>query len=227
VSEQSSPQGRPAETPPVKEATFRMPRIAVVAAFLAMVGATPFAWSAWWLTPIYLVPIWFIVWVLRTQTTVNTETLTLRTTFRTRVLSWDELTKLNVDHKRKVGAELTSEEKVVLPGVQPRHLPVLAAFSSGRIPAFGLGNQEAHHPPKSVDDSGASEAETASSEPGPGPSQPETDSSESGSGASEAEAASSEPGSRPSDSGPRPSDSGSRPSDSGPRPDEPGSAEQG
>src|SRR5690606_35640472 len=102
------------------------------------------------------------------------------------VLSWDELTKLNVDHKRKVGAELTNKEKVVLPGVQPRHLPVLAAFSSGRIPAFGLGNQEAHHPPKSVDDSGASEPETASSDSGPGTAQAETASSEPGSGTSEA-----------------------------------------
>lgn len=136
VSEKSEPQPSTPERPPVKEATFRMPRVAVVAAFLAMVSATPFAWSSWWLATVYLLPIGFAVWVLRTQTTVDATGLTARTVFGSRFIGWGELTGLSVVSDAKVFAVLADKEQVRLPGVRARHLPIIAVLSGGRIPAF-------------------------------------------------------------------------------------------
>src|SRR5690606_23140574 len=118
VSEKSEPQPSTPERPPVKEATFRMPRVAVVAAFLAMVSATPFAWSSWWLATVYLLPIGFAVWVLRTQTTVDATGLTARTVFGSRFIGWGELTGLSVVSDAKVFAVLADKEQVRLPGVR-------------------------------------------------------------------------------------------------------------
>jgi hypothetical protein len=119
--------------PPAKQATFRMPRTAIVAAVIAMISGTPFAWSSPYLATVYLVPIGFIVWMLRNQTTVDEDGLAARSTFGTKVIRWDELKGLALTGRAKVRAVLADEPKVALPGVRTRHLPVLAAFSGGRI----------------------------------------------------------------------------------------------
>lgn len=118
--------------PGVKQATFRMPRVAVVAAVIAMISGTPFAWSSWWLATVYLLPLGFIFWVLRNQTVVDTKGLTARSTFRTTVVGWDELKGLGIK-RAKVRAVRKDDSVVPLPGVRTRHLPMLAAFSGGRI----------------------------------------------------------------------------------------------
>lgn len=112
-----------------------MPRTAVVAAVLAMISGTPFAWSSWWLATVYLLPLGFIVWVLRTQTTVDADGITARTVFGKRTVPWTELTRLSITSRAKVRA-VAGDAVVALPGVRVRHLPVLAAFSGGRIDEF-------------------------------------------------------------------------------------------
>lgn len=110
-----------------------MPRVAVLAAFLAMITGTPFAWSSPYLATVYLLPLGFIVWVWRNQTEVDVDTVTARTTFGKRVMRWDELHGLALTRRARVQAVLADDTRVPLPGVRTRHLPVLAAFSGGRI----------------------------------------------------------------------------------------------
>lgn len=133
VTSEKTEQKPAASRPPVKQAVFRMPRTAIVAAVLAMISGTPFAWSSWWLATVYLLPIGFIVWVARNQTTVDADGLTARTTFGKRVIRWDELAGLAISGA-KVRAALPGDVQVTLPGVRTRHLPVIAAFSGGRVP---------------------------------------------------------------------------------------------
>lgn len=110
-----------------------MPRTAVVAAFFAMISGTPFAWSSWWLTPVYLLPLGFSYWVLRNQTTVDDAGLTARSTFGKKALGWSELKGLAITGRARIRAVRTDDTEVALPGVRTRHLPMLAAFSGGRI----------------------------------------------------------------------------------------------
>lgn len=121
-----------ASAPQVKQAILRIPRIAVVAAIITMISGTPFAWSSWWLATAYLLPLGFIYWVLRNQTVVDADGLTARSTFGKTVIGWDELRGLGIQNAR-VRAVRTDGRRVPLPGVRARHLPVLAAFSGGRI----------------------------------------------------------------------------------------------
>lgn len=156
MTSETEPQRR-AGRPPAKQATFRMPRTAIVAAVLAMVSGTPLAWSSWWLTPVYLLPIGFIVWVLRTQTSVDADGITARTLVGKRVVRWEDLTRLSITSRAKVRA-VTGEDEVPLPGVRVRHLPVLAAFSGGRIGEF------APPPPAKPKQAAAEKADDADSE---------------------------------------------------------------
>lgn len=133
VTSEKTEQKPAASRPPGQRAILRMPRTAIVAAVLAMVGGTPFAGASWWLATLYLLPIGFIVWVARNQTTVDADGLTARTTFGKRVIRWDDLAGLAISGG-KVSAALPGDVRVTLPGVRTRHLPVIAAFSGGRVP---------------------------------------------------------------------------------------------
>lgn len=110
-----------------------MPGVTIFAAFFVLLCATPLAWSALWLTPIYLLPISYIVWVVRTRTVADADGLTARTVFSSRRLAWSELKGLTITSRNEVRAVLTDDSEVRLPTVRTRHLPVLAYVSGGHV----------------------------------------------------------------------------------------------
>ncbi|GAA5109153.1 PH domain-containing protein [Haloechinothrix salitolerans] len=110
-----------------------MPGVTIFAAFFVMICATPVAWSAFWLTPVYLLPISYIVWVVRTRTVADADGLTTRTFFSSRRLAWSELKGLSITSRAQVRAVLTDDSEVRLPTVRTRHLPVLAYVSGGYV----------------------------------------------------------------------------------------------
>lgn len=112
---------------------FRVPPVAVLAALLLAVGATPFAFGAPGLWVVYLVPVAAIVWTLRTRTTATAEGLTVRHVFTSRALPWSDLNGLRLTPKAAVHAVRTDGTEVRLPNVRTRHLPALALISGGRL----------------------------------------------------------------------------------------------
>ncbi|MPY99852.1 MAG: PH domain-containing protein [Actinophytocola sp.] len=110
-----------------------MPGATIFAAFFVLLCATPLAWSEIWLTPIYLLPISYIVWVVRTRTVADADGLTTRTVFSSRRLAWSELKGLTITSRNEVRAVLTDDSEVRLPTVRTRHLPVLAYVSGGHV----------------------------------------------------------------------------------------------
>jgi hypothetical protein len=112
---------------------FRVPAIAVLAALLLAMCATPFAVGAPGLFAIYLVPIAIIVWVLRTRTTADADGLDVRHVFGHRSLPWSSLKGLRLTKRSGVRAVLRDDTEVTLPSVRIRHLSVLALMSGGRL----------------------------------------------------------------------------------------------
>lgn len=110
-----------------------MPGVTIFVAAFVMICATPLAWSAFWLTPVYLLPIGYIVWVVRTRTVADADGLTTRTLFSSRRLTWSELKGLTITSRAEVRAVLTDDSEVRLPTVRTRHLPVLAYVSGGHV----------------------------------------------------------------------------------------------
>jgi hypothetical protein len=112
---------------------FRVPSVAILAAALLAVAATPFAFAQPGLQVIYLVPLGLAVWVVRTRTTVDTDGIVVRTLFQHKTLRWDAVASLRVDKRSRLHAVLTDKSEVPLPAVRTRHLAVLAHVSGGRL----------------------------------------------------------------------------------------------
>src|SRR2546423_12032888 len=109
-----------------------MSPLGVLAAVALAVCATPVAFGAPWLFLIYLVPIGIVVWVLRTRTVVDPQTVTARSLLGRRRIPWDDIASLRLRDTGKVSAVLTGGAELALPAVRVRDLPVLAAASGGR-----------------------------------------------------------------------------------------------
>ncbi|ONI83301.1 hypothetical protein ALI22I_32710 [Saccharothrix sp. ALI-22-I] len=118
----------------VPKVVFRIPTPALLAAGLAAIGATPFAFAAPGLQAVYLLPAAFVVWVLRNRTTVDHERLVARSTFGRREVAWADVKAIKVTPRGWLSAVLTDDSLVRLPAVRAGHLPALAAVSGGRIP---------------------------------------------------------------------------------------------
>jgi hypothetical protein len=114
---------------------FRIPGVALVGvlfAFLsfsvvALAGPPP-------LLLVYLIPIMIGVWVVRTRTVVEAGAIRVRRLIGTRRIDWSELAGLQVRERKWVRAVLRDGDQVTLPCVKPRHLPILALLSGGRLP---------------------------------------------------------------------------------------------
>lgn len=113
---------------------FRIPGVALLAAGLITICATPFAFAAPGLQAIYLLPVGYAVWVLRNRTTVDSRQLVARSTFSQRVLPWSEVKAIKVADRSWLRAVLADDSLVTLPAVRIGHLPALALISGGRIP---------------------------------------------------------------------------------------------
>jgi len=112
---------------------FRTPSVAVLAALLLALCATPFAVGAPGFYLIYLVPLGLIVWVLRTRTTADGDGLAVRRVFTSRSLPWSSLKGFRLTKRAGVHAVLTDDTEIALPSVRTRHLTALALVSGGRL----------------------------------------------------------------------------------------------
>jgi Bacterial PH domain len=121
------------EQPIPRRLVFRVPGIAVLAALLLALGATPFAFGAPGLYVVYLLPAGLAVWVLRTRTVADADGLAVRRVFSGRRLPWSALKGLRLTRQARVRAVLTDGTEVALPAVRTRHLPALALISGGRL----------------------------------------------------------------------------------------------
>jgi hypothetical protein len=135
--------------PAVDKLVFRIPAIALLAAGVAAICATPFAFAAPGLQVIYLLPVAFVVWVVRNRTTVDAEKLVARSTFGKRVIPWDDVKAIKLADRSWVSAVLSDDSLVRLPAVRTMHMPSLSSVSGGRIPDPTPKPQAA--PPASAD----------------------------------------------------------------------------
>lgn len=123
-----------AASPNVPKVVFRIPTPALLAAGLATIAATPFAFAAPGLQAVYLLPVAFAVWVVRNRTTVDQERLVARSTFGRRVVAWSDVKAIKVTPKGWLSAVLVDGSLVRLPAVRAGHLSALTLVSGGRIP---------------------------------------------------------------------------------------------
>lgn len=126
MSEQAQPQQ-------IKRLVFRIPGIAVLAAVMLAVCATPFAFAAPALLVTYLIPIAVVVWVLVTRTSADADGLVVRQVWGTTTLPWTQLKGLRLSERSGVTAVRADDTEVHLPAVRARHIPALALVSGGRI----------------------------------------------------------------------------------------------
>jgi hypothetical protein len=109
---------------------FRQSFAALAAVIIAATGSVAIAGQAWRYTPVLVIPLAALWWVLRSVVDVDHETLRIRGPLRTRVLRWPDVTGFAVARGR-VRAQLTDAAggtAVRLPAVTPNTLPrVLAA----------------------------------------------------------------------------------------------------
>jgi hypothetical protein len=114
--------------------TFRVSQLALFVTFTLAICVTPLAISAFWLLPLYLIPIAAAYWVRRVGTTVDGDGLLVRGVIRARRVAWHEVTALRLRTRSRVSAVLVDGPELPLPAVHLRDLPLLAALSGGRIP---------------------------------------------------------------------------------------------
>ncbi|MEU1982304.1 PH domain-containing protein [Nocardia sp. NPDC019395] len=112
--------------------------ISALCVFFPIVG-----WPAglFWLA---LIPIWAVVWILRTQTTVSPRGLDLRTMLSSRHIGWDRVRGVSIPKRGYVRAHLDDDTEVPLPAVSYDRLRDLVDASGGRIPdPFALPDSDA------------------------------------------------------------------------------------
>ena len=115
-------------------ATFRRPLTALIGVFGLTVCVTPVAFGAPGLQVLYLVPLGVALWLVRTRTVVDRDTMVAHRVLGSRRITWSELHGLRIDDRSRVWAVLHDGEEVGLPAVRARDLPLLAALSGGRLP---------------------------------------------------------------------------------------------
>jgi PH (Pleckstrin Homology) domain-containing protein len=117
-----------------RKAIFRVPGIALLAVAFLMVCLIPTAFAdvpGLWV--LYVIPLWLIVFVVRTRTVATAKGLSVRTMVGRRELPWEALKGLAITERAKVRAVLADDSQVPLPSVRTRHLPVISLVSDGRI----------------------------------------------------------------------------------------------
>jgi hypothetical protein len=125
--------------------TFRLPLTALLGVFGLIVCMTPVAFGVPGLQVLYLVPLALAIWIVRTRTVVDPDTVVAYRVWHSRRIAWSDLAGLRIDDQSRVSAVLRTGDEVGLPAVRARHLPVLAAVSRGRLPdsLFEVGERPA------------------------------------------------------------------------------------
>ena len=111
----------------------RTPRQALIGLGTAAFVTIPLVFTSPWLALLWLVPAVGLATVLRSGVDADRSGLTVRTLRGTRPLGWGGIRGLRL-RGNKVWAVLSDDSAVRLPVVRPRHLPLLAAASGGRLP---------------------------------------------------------------------------------------------
>jgi hypothetical protein len=99
----------------------------VVAALIAFVGTVPFAGSRWELTPVILIPLAILLWVVRAGTDVGPGGLRVRALFGSTDIPWSRIDQLAPDRRGRVSALLTDGKMIRLTGVTTANLPAVIA----------------------------------------------------------------------------------------------------
>ena len=115
-------------------AIFRRPLTALLGVFGLTVCVTPVAFGAPGLQVLYVVPLGVAIWLVRTRTVVNRDTVVAHRVLGSRRIVWSDLHGLRIDARSRVWAVLRDGEEVGLPAVRARDLPLLATLSGGRLP---------------------------------------------------------------------------------------------
>ena len=99
----------------------------VVAALIAFVGTVPFAGSSWQLTPVILIPLAILLWVVRAGTDAGPGGLRVRALFGSTDIPWSRIDQLAPDRRGRVSALLTDGKVIRLTGVTTANLPAVIA----------------------------------------------------------------------------------------------------
>jgi len=143
----------------------------MMAVAVLVICVTPAAFALPGLQALYLLPIAVAVYVARVRTTASPAGIEIRALFGRRELPWSSLKGLALTRRGNVRAVTTSDERIALPSVRTRHLPVLALVSNGRLPdPTGLTDDLVTPAGTTSGDTapqGAAPADTAPKETGP------------------------------------------------------------
>lgn len=131
VPDPAAPEA-PREVPP--RLVFRHSALGILAAVLFLVCALPLMLSVPFFWLVVLVPIGFVVWLVRMRTTVDGDTVTARTVAGSRSVAWDDIASLRLGKRSGLTAVLGDETALPLPAVHLRDLPALSVASGGRVP---------------------------------------------------------------------------------------------
>ena len=96
---------------------------------LVMITVFP-TWGALFM----VLPILASVAIVRLRTVADRNTLTARTLFGSRTVSWDEVDGLGFERTSWARAHLRDGSQLLLPAVTFTTLPLLAQASGGRVP---------------------------------------------------------------------------------------------
>jgi hypothetical protein len=113
----------------------RTPRTALMPVLVLAICVLPLASSAPWLAVLWVLPIGVAAWVVRAGVDVDRTGLTVRALLGSRRLPWTEVAGLRVTGRGRLAAVLRGGGAVRLPVLRPRHLPLVAAASGGRVPS--------------------------------------------------------------------------------------------
>ena len=132
---------------PDSSLVFRHSPLGAFAVVPLTICVTPAAFAAPGLLVLYLIPVGVIVWVLRTRTTADRDTISVRGALRTRRVAWGDVTAVRLRSSRTrsgISAVLRGGSELTLPAVRVRDLSALAAVSGGRLPDPDPADGEEH-----------------------------------------------------------------------------------
>lgn len=131
----AAPTAQPGAAAPrlPRRLVFKPPMISLVVLAFLVVCESTVALALPWFWLLYLIPLAGAVWVLRTRTVIDADTVVVRRVFGRRVLPWSGIAELRLRDRGWLAAVLAEGGEVVLPEVRARHLPVLALITGGRI----------------------------------------------------------------------------------------------
>ncbi len=114
---------------PSRPARFRHHAALAVAGLIGLIGALPLAGTAWYLTPILLVPLAIMAWAWLAGTDAGADGLVVRALLGRRRIPWSAVVNLRADARGRAYATLVDGTAVPLPAVTANDLRQLVVTS--------------------------------------------------------------------------------------------------